>query len=112
MSVGADIIKKYAKAWACPDLMTSVFKASGKKIPFSSPSLNHSTYGGVPRAAISEFYGYPGGGKSTTAIDLFKNAKELFQKEYDDEVADLQAKIARSRRGGGNGGGASPGSSP
>ena len=98
MSVGADIIKKYAKAWACPDLMTSVFKASGKKIPFSSPSLNHSTYGGVPRAAISEFYGYPGGGKSTTAIDLFKNAKALFQKEYDDEVADLQAKIAEGKK--------------
>lgn len=98
MSQGSDIIKKYAKSWSCPDLMTSVFKASGKKIPFSSPSLNHATYGGVPRAGLSEFYGYPGGGKTTTAIDLFRNAQKLFKKEYEDEIAEIQSKIASGKK--------------
>ena len=61
MSTYSEIIAKCAKDWGCPDLMESVNKVGGKKIPFSSPSLNWATYGGVPRAALSEFYGYPGG---------------------------------------------------
>ena len=59
-----DIIKKCAKDWACPELMESVNKVGGRKIPFSSPSLNYATYGGVPRGALSVFYGVPSGGKA------------------------------------------------
>jgi len=94
----ADIIKKCAKEWACPDLMDSVNKVGGKKIPFSSPSLNHMTYGGVPRGALSVFYGYPGAGKSTTTIDLCKNALGIFLTEYSEEVMRLEKLVAEGKK--------------
>ena len=98
MSDFAKIIKDCEKEWACPELMESVNKTGGRKIPFSSPSLNYITYGGIPRAAMTEFYGVPGGGKSTSAIDICKNALEIFTKEYEDEIADIQAKIAKGKK--------------
>ena len=98
MSNYADIIKKCEKEWACPDLMESVNKTGGKKIPFSSPSLNYITYGGVPRAALTELYGMPGGGKSTTAIDLCKNALDIFLTEFSDEVIRLQEEVSSGKK--------------
>ena len=59
------------------------------KIPFSSPRLNHMTYGGFPRGYMAEFYGDGGGGKTTTALDLLANAQRIFQKEYDEEMQQL-----------------------
>lgn len=94
----SDILKKCAKDWACPDLMESVNKTGGRKIPFSSPSLNWATYGGVPRAALTEFYGVPGGGKSTSSIDLCKNSLQLFNKEYTEEIAELQKKVSSGKK--------------
>ena len=94
MSSYAEIIAKCAKDWGCPDLMESVNKVGGRKIPFSSPSLNWATYGGVPRATLSEFYGVPGGGKTTTAIDVCKKALEMFLTEFSEEVGKLQEKIS------------------
>ena len=93
----ADIIKKKQKDWDCPELMTR--KSSGAKIPFSSPLMNWCTYGGVPRDAISHFYGDYGSGKSTTAQDICKNAVELFQAEYDAKVAELRDQIASGTKG-------------
>ena len=98
MSDFAKIIKDCEKEWACPELMESVNKTGGRKIPFSSPSLNYITYGGIPRAAITEFYGVPGGGKSTSAMDICKNALEIFTKEYEDEIADIQSKISSGKK--------------
>jgi len=98
MATFSEIIKKCEKDWACPDLMESVNKAAGRKIPFSSPSLNWATYGGVPRNAITEFYGVPGGGKSTSAIDVCKNALVLFNEEYNQEVLELEEKIAEGKK--------------
>jgi recombination protein RecA len=93
-----DIIKKCSKEWACPELMDSVNKVSGRKIPFSSPSLNWATYGGVPRNALTEFYGVPGGGKTTSAIDICKNALDIFLEEYNEEVANLEQKISEGKK--------------
>lgn len=97
MTSFSDIIKECKKEWACPELMESVNKASGRKIPFSSPSLNWATYGGIPRDAITEFYGEPGGGKSTTAIDVCKNALDLFTEEYNQEVQELEGKASEKK---------------
>lgn len=94
----SDIIKKCEKDWDCPDLMTSVTKFDGKKIPFSSPSLNYMTYGGIPRAAISHFFGYEGGGKSSTAIDECNRALHLFEQEYAEEVARLETEAASGKK--------------
>ena len=98
MATFSDIIKKCEKEWACPELMESVNKASGRKIPFSSPSLNWATYGGVPRNAITELYGVPGGGKSSTAVDICKNALDIFNDEYDQEVQELEEKVAEGKK--------------
>ena len=98
MSEFDDIIKKCEKEWGCPELMESVNSTGGKKIPFSSPSLNWATYGGVPRASLIEFYGVPGGGKTTTAIDVCKNALDIFNEEYSKEMIKLQEAVAQGKK--------------
>lgn len=64
-----------------------------KRIPFTSPRLNYETYGGIPRGRISMFAGKESSGKSTTALDIVKNAQILFQQEWEDEMASCQAFI-------------------
>lgn len=90
----ADIIKKKQKEWNCPNLMNAVYEVKGAKIPFSSPSMNWFTYGGIPRDRITEFYGPEGSGKTTTALDIARNAAELFKREYEEKLAALQEKLA------------------
>ena len=64
-----------------------------KRIPFTSPRLNYETYGGIPRGRISMFAGKESSGKTTTALDVLKNAQITFQNEWDSEVTTLQAQI-------------------
>ena len=94
MSIYEDIINKKKKEWNSPNLMDGAKSARGKKIPFSSPLMNWFTYGGIPRDRISEFFGDPGAGKTTTSVDICKNAIDLFQDEYEEQVADLQNKLS------------------
>ena len=49
-----------------------------KRIPFTSPRLNYITYGGIPRGRMTMFAGKESSGKTTTALDLVKNAHILF----------------------------------
>lgn len=98
MPTYADIIKKKKREWDCSDLMDGAHKKKGKKIPFSSPRLNYSTYGGIPRGQITEFYGNPGGGKSSTAVDICKNAHVVFEAEYQDEIIKIEDKIASGNK--------------
>lgn len=93
-----EIIKKCKKDWACPDLMTSVNKVSGEKIPFSSPSINYATYGGIPKVGLTHFYGFEGSGKSTTAMDLCKNAYDMFVDDYNKQVQELTEKVANGEK--------------
>lgn len=94
----ADIIKRCKKDWACPDLMESVNKVTGAKIPFSSPSLNYVTYGGIPKVGMTHFYGYEGSGKSTSAMDLCKNAYNVFADDFINEVQELEEKAAKGNK--------------
>ena len=64
MGAYADIINKRKKDWNCATLMDSAHAERSDKLPFSSPLLNYSTYGGIPRRRITEFFGDPGGGKA------------------------------------------------
>lgn len=80
----ASIIKRRQKDWDCPELMSRATSDTGQKLPFSSPLLNWCTYGGIPRNAYTEFFGAPGGGKSTTSIDVCKNSIDVFRQEYQD----------------------------
>lgn len=99
MSSYADIIKKKKRDWSCEGLMDGAKAERGGKIPFSSPLMNWCTYGGIPRNRITEFFGDPGGGKSTTSVDICKNAVKLFAEEYDKKVNDLRDAIAKGNKG-------------
>lgn len=91
MGMYADIINKKKKDWDCSSLMDSALSARGAKLPFTSPLLNYSTYGGIPRGQITEFFGDPGGGKTTTSIDICKNAHKIFVSEYETRLSELRA---------------------
>ena len=64
------------------------------KIPFTSEKLNYMTYGGIPRGCLTEFAGIESSGKTTTALDIVKQAQILFKKEYEMklEKADTEEK--------------------
>lgn len=94
----ANIIKRKQKEWDCPELMTRATADSGKKLPFSSPLLNWCTYGGIPRDCYTEFFGAPGGGKSTTSIDICKNAINVFRAEYQSLLEQYQQNIANGKK--------------
>ena len=78
--------------------MDGYIKDSQKKIPLSSLLLNHSLYGGIPRNRITEFCGENGGGKSTTAIDVCKNAIEIFKQEHEEQIAELRSKVSQGSK--------------
>jgi len=90
-----DILKKKAREWDCPTLMSGATNTDAPKIPFSSPLLNWATYGGIPRGRITEFAGEPGSGKSTTSVDICKNAIKVFEAEFEAECDALRKKASQ-----------------
>lgn len=88
-----DIINKKKKDWGA-NIMDGAHAPRGNKIPLSSPLVNHSLYGGIPRGKITECYGNPGSGKSTTCIDVCKNAKIQFLDEFNKKVEALRDKAS------------------
>jgi recombination protein RecA len=67
------------------------------RIPFSSPRANYVLYGGIPRGRIIEFAGDEGSGKTTTALDVVKNAQTLFRDEWESEIYDLSSREKLSK---------------
>lgn len=99
MSSYQDVINRKKKDWECPGLMEGARAARGSKIPFSSPLMNWCTYGGIPRNKITEFFGEPSGGKTTTAVDICKNAVTIFKAEHFAKIASLRDKAASGNKG-------------
>lgn len=97
MATYAEILSKKAKEWGAPDMM-SKSKECLPKIPFSAPMLNWATYGGVPRQRVTEFYGLPGGGKSSTSINVCYQAKEMFAREFEEKVQYYRDMIAAKKK--------------
>ena len=64
-----------------------------KRIPFSSPTLNYMTYGGLPRDCIVEFAGKESSGKSTMALDIASNAQKIFLQEFEDGEVEIEKKV-------------------
>ena len=89
-----DINKTFKKELAVKGIGDFVIK----RIPFTSPRLNYETYGGIPRGRISMFAGKESSGKSTTALDIVKNAQILFQKELEEELSNLEEKLTSGRK--------------
>lgn len=94
----SDIIEQMKKKWNAPDMMDSANKDASDKIPLSSPLLNYSLYGGIPRNRITEFFGEPGSGKSTSAIDVCKNAVKIFKAEHEEKLDYLRNQIATGKK--------------
>ena len=84
-----DILKGINKDFKKELAVKGIGEFKIKRIPFTSPRLNYETYGGIPRGRISMFAGKESSGKSTTALDIVKNAQILFKKEYNEEKCDL-----------------------
>lgn len=95
-----EIIKKTSKDWGVTseELLGSWKAKRIQRIPLSSPLSNWCLFGGIPRNKISEFYGEPGGGKSTTAVDVCKNAITVFTQDYEDEMAKLRDDLAKGNK--------------
>lgn len=71
-----DINKTYKSEIAFKGLERKDFD----RIPFSSPRLNYMTYGGIARNTITEIFGPESSGKTTTALDIVKNAQAILPK--------------------------------
>lgn len=81
-----ELVSKINKDWKEDIAARGIHRITTKKIPFTSPRLNYMLYGGIARGRIVEFCGDENGGKTTSALDLCKNAQKLFQTEYDEEI--------------------------
>ena len=75
----ADLINKAKKDFKCDTLMSGNTATTIPKIPLSAPFMNYALYGGIPRGRMTEFFGEPGSGKSTTAVDACKNAAKILK---------------------------------
>lgn len=85
------LIKDFNRQYKEDIAARGIARIQTQKIPFSSPRANYCTYGGIPRGRIVEFAGEENGGKTTTALDIVANAQKLFIKEWEDEIAELEA---------------------
>ena len=86
MSNLTDTIKEINKEYKQNLIVTGAVSYNLERIPFSSPRANYMTYGGIPLGRVIEFFGEENGGKTTTAIDIAKNAQEYFKKEWQEEI--------------------------
>lgn len=92
-----DIIAKVNKQYKQQLAVKGVGDFVIKRIPFTSPRLNYETYGGIPRGRISMFVGAESSGKTTTSLDSIKNAQKLFEKEWAEELVQLQEKLEQPK---------------
>lgn len=73
-----DLIKQVNKQYKTTLISEGMPDDNVERIPFSSPRLNYMLYGGIPQGRLIEFFGSEGGGKTTSALDIVKNAQQMF----------------------------------
>lgn len=79
-----EILKDIEKEYGPGVVETGVERNDYDRIPFSSPRLNYMTFGGLPLGHVHEFSGPEGSGKTTTALDIIKNAQIKFKREAEE----------------------------
>lgn len=84
------LIQDFNKQYKEDIAARGIARIQTEKIPFSSPRANYMLYGGIPRGRIVEFAGEEGSGKTTTALDIVANAQKLFEREWEEEISQLQ----------------------
>lgn len=78
MGTRLDELIKQVNKTAKEEIMTvGLNEFAYNRIPFTSPSMNYCTYGGLPIGKLTEFYGEEHGGKTTTALDIVANYQKL-----------------------------------
>ena len=92
MSKLDEIVKAVNKEWKEDIMAKGIHRIETTKIPFTSPRLNYMLYGGLPRGRLIEFCGDEGGGKTTTSLDICKNAQIIFQQEFEEELSNTTDK--------------------
>lgn len=92
----ADVLNKVNKEFKKELAIKGFSELKIKRIPFTSPRLNYETYGGIPRGRITMFAGKESSGKSTTALDIVKNAQLTFKQEWEDEINQCKSFIEQN----------------
>jgi recombination protein RecA len=92
MSKTSELFKEFNKKAKAEICTNGAVVHNCTRIPFSSPRANYVLYGGIPRGRISEFAGDEGSGKTTSALDIVKNAQILFKSEWEDTIHDLESR--------------------
>ena len=91
------LVNEINKKWKEDIAAKGIMRIQCKKIPFSSPRMNYMLYGGLPRGRLIEFAGEENGGKTTTALDVCKNAQILFQQEWEEELSNNETSSERKK---------------
>lgn len=91
------LVQQINKDWKEDIAAKGIKRVTSKKIPFTSPRLNYMLYGGLPRGRIVEFAGEENGGKTTTALDICKNAQIIFKTEYEEELSNASTSETRRK---------------
>jgi recombination protein RecA len=86
MSNLSDVIKELNKKYKQNLIVTGSVSYNLERIPFSSPRANYMTHGGIPLGRVVELFGEENGGKTTTSLDIVKNAQIYFKKEWQNEM--------------------------
>ena len=73
MSTMEELMKSVNKQAKSEIMSLGLNSYTYRRIPFTSPSMNYCSYGGIPVGKITEFYGAEHGGKTTTALDIIAN---------------------------------------
>ena len=89
------LCEKINKDWKEDIANRGIHRVKTNKIPFTSPRINYMLYGGLPRGRIIEFAGDENGGKTTSALDICKNAQILFADEYEEELSNEKTDARR-----------------
>ena len=86
MSNLTEVIKEINKEYKQDLIVTGAVSYNLERIPFSSPRANYMTHGGIPLGRVIELFGEENGGKTTTALDIVKNAQIYFKDEWQKEM--------------------------
>lgn len=89
------LVQEINKQWKEDIAARGIHRIHTEKIPFTSPRLNYMLYGGLPRGRLIEFSGDENGGKTTSALDIVRNAQTLFQKEWEEEMSNKSTDAKR-----------------
>lgn len=91
------LVNSINKEWKEEIAAKGIKRIDTLKIPFTSPRLNYMTYGGLPRGCLIEFFGENNGGKTTTTLDICKNAQSVFKEEWEAELSNEKTSTERKK---------------